>query len=216
MVSRFSKQSDGGYIRNMNIDGNEYTIRVESSIWNTQNVTSHVNYWLKRKKLGKNPTLKYGTLTRTTDDIVTTHICLQCDKTYKSRSGLLRHIKKYHPPTERIEEPSNERTIVPVTNIANQTNNIQVNPPPLRNFNEENQKWLTHDVDHCGEYEFKDIANNFLNTIPPLTMKSFTKNPKTLQPNFKNRALARRWHLFHQRYSQLQCLCKSCHRKKTY
>jgi hypothetical protein len=101
-------------------------------------------------KNGKTPLFKYGTITENNPMDTSKIVCQQCDKTYKSRSGLLRHIKKHHPPTKSNEEPTtepvNERTVIPLTNIEHQTNNIQVNLPPLRNFTEENHKWLTHDV----------------------------------------------------------------------
>ena len=168
MVSRFSKQSDGSYIRSVYIDGITYNIRVESSVWNTKNVTSHVNYWIKRKKLGKNPKLKYGTLTRTTDDdTVKTHICSQCEKVYKSRSGLLRHIKKHHTEDNII---TNVHDVNPVSNVATQnienqtnniTNNIQQNIT-VRPFGKENPKWITEKVIIDA---LRNIPNAMMNLI---------------------------------------------------
>lgn len=54
------------------------------------------------------------------------------------------------PPSPPAEEPINERTEARVQHITHnndnrQTNNIQINIP-IRNFSEENPKWLTPDV----------------------------------------------------------------------
>jgi hypothetical protein len=149
----YLKQTEHGtYERTVDILGDTYTITIPSRVLleSKSIVSRHVKYWITKMKNGKNPAFKYGTVRKNKITDTSKHYCQKCDKKYKSRSGLLRHIKKHHPPSEPKEEPttepSNERTVVaPVTNIENQTNNIQVNLP-LRNFTEENHKWLTHDV----------------------------------------------------------------------
>jgi hypothetical protein len=154
-MGRFRISADGTYEKYVNIGANVYKISIPQDIWNSlpsQRIYKNVYYWISQRRIGKTPTLKYGSFCIVDDNsLMKTIECIKCNKKYKTRSGLLKHIKKHHPPSEPTEsptpEPSNERTVVaPVTNIANQTNNIQVNLPPLRNFTEENHKWLTHDV----------------------------------------------------------------------
>jgi hypothetical protein len=91
--------------------------------------------------------LKYGTI-RIIESIQ--HKCTSCEKIYKSRSGLLRHIKKKHSsvpeetPTEIQSAPE-----VSTQNIENQTNNITNNIQnniTIRPFGKENPKWITEKV----------------------------------------------------------------------
>jgi len=149
-MSRFHKTEENTYKKYVKCNGVCYSIEILDTIWNSvshKRIADHIQYWKKNPSMQ----MKYGSVC-VVDEIpeCITHVCKICDKTYKTRTGLLKHIKKHHPPTEPKEEstpePSNERTIGPVTNIENQTNNIQVNLPPLRNFTEENHKWLTYDV----------------------------------------------------------------------
>ena len=146
-MSRFLMNADGSYTKYITVNDIYYKLTITQYEWENishRKIKDHIAYW-KRDPTKK---LRYGKY-----EIVHTipdkdkFVCDACSKTYKSRAGYLYHIKKHHPPSEPTEEPSNERTVVaPVTNIENQTNNIQVNLPPLRNFTEENHKWLTHDV----------------------------------------------------------------------
>jgi hypothetical protein len=98
-------------------------------------------------KQGLDTKLKYGKIERTNSFL---NKCIECDIQYKTRSGYLKHIKKHHPPQEpstELAEPVNERTVGPITNITNNnTQNININLPPIRNFNDENPKWLTSDL----------------------------------------------------------------------
>jgi len=146
-MSRFSLDADGSYSKHLSINNVCYKITIPKEEWDRVphwKIKNHITYWKR------DPTreLRYGSyeIIRDVPDI---HVlkCDVCRRVYKSRAGYLYHIKTKHSnPAEPTPEPSNERTIAPVTNIANQTNNIQVNLPPLRNFTEENHKWLTHDV----------------------------------------------------------------------
>jgi hypothetical protein len=169
-MNRFHKTEENTYKKYVTCNGVCYSIEISATIWNTvshKRIADHIQYWKKKSGIQ----MKYGSVS-VVDKIPTciTNVCKLCNKTYKTRTGLLKHIKKYHnppdpqnnppeepqdkpqdkspeePSEEQPEEPINERTIAPITNIANQTNNIQVNLPPLRNFSEENHKWLTHDV----------------------------------------------------------------------
>jgi hypothetical protein len=103
-------------------------------------------------KLNKSPTFKYGTVEHSSITSVEFK-CDECRKTYKSRSGLLRHIKAKHPVTDIVPaEPAAAPTSVSTTNnIENQTNNnttinnIQQNII-IRPFGKENPKWITEKV----------------------------------------------------------------------
>lgn len=148
-MNRFHKTDINTIRKYITISNVNYCIDIPYAVWSKTphtKITDHIRYWKKRPSIK----MKYGTVTIVDDvPLGDSHKCEQCDKTYKSRSGLLRHIKKYHPPptpnTEMVTTPENERTTEPsITNITN--NNIQINLPPLRNFTEENHKWLTHDV----------------------------------------------------------------------
>ena len=148
-MNRFHKTDINTIRKYITISNVNYCIDIPYTVWNKTphtKITDHIRYWKKNPSIQ----MKYGTVTIVDDvPLGDSHKCEQCDKTYKSRSGLLRHIKKYHPPptpsTEMVTTPTNERTTEPsITNITN--NNIQINLPPLRNFTEENHKWLTHDV----------------------------------------------------------------------
>jgi hypothetical protein len=152
-MSYLKQTENGTYERTVDILGDTYTITIPSRVLleSKSIVSRHVKYWISKMKNGKTPVFKYGTVEKDRKTDTNKNYCQKCDKTYKSRSGLLRHIKKHHSPSdpedEPAPEPSNERTVVaPITNIENQTNNIQVNLPPLRNFTEENHKWLTQEV----------------------------------------------------------------------
>ena len=149
MASKFKKQIDNTYIRTIQINGRHYKLSVEESVWERNNVSRHVSYWIKRTQEGKSCKFKYGTVEVLNTSIRNEYKCSKCTRQYKTRYGLLRHIKKYHNITSTDTDLDNIRTEAPITNITNQTttnNNIQINLPPLRNFNEENQNWLTHEV----------------------------------------------------------------------
>jgi hypothetical protein len=154
MVSRFKKQANGTLARVININGITYKLTVNESVWNTKNVSRHVVHWKNRIKEGKGCDFKYGTVE--VCDEPETHRCDECDKEYKSRSGLLRHIKAKHPPSEPETTLSEPAAVTSITNnntnnIENQTNNnttinnIQ-NNIIIRPFGKENPKWITEKV----------------------------------------------------------------------
>lgn len=99
----------------------------------------------KNIKDGKNCTFKYGTVE--VCDGPEIHKCDECNKEYKTRSGLLRHIKTKHPPVPTTSSSPSSIT----NNIENQTNNnttinnIQQNII-IRPFGKENPKWITEKV----------------------------------------------------------------------
>jgi uncharacterized C2H2 Zn-finger protein len=146
-VSKFRIQVDNTYTRCVDIRGISYTFVVSSDVWNANKVTSHVNYWIKRKKQGKSPVFKYGSVKEMREETVLK--CEKCDKQYKTRYGLLRHINNHHSESEEttiethtVSEVSTQNII---NNITNQTNNIQ-NNITVRSFGKENPKWITEKV----------------------------------------------------------------------
>lgn len=165
MSSRFQLQSDNTYVRTIPIHGVFYKLTVEKDVWNNNKVTDHVKYWIRKMKEGVETKFKYGPVT-IVDSLPQEHIykCTKCNNKYKTRGGLVKHIYTYHPShNEQADEPVNERTEGSVTNNTvtnNITNNIQINIP-LRNFSEENPKWLTRDV-------FMEAILNIPSAIPRL------------------------------------------------
>ena len=147
-MTRFSKNADGSYSKYITVEGIHYKITLTSKEWNTisrRKIKDHIVYWQQ------DPTkpLRYGTYD-IVDALPTGNLCEKCNKYYKSRSGYLKHINKYHPvPEENDVVPTNERTtIMNNTTNNNTTNNhhIHINLPPLHNFGDENPNWLTSDV----------------------------------------------------------------------
>jgi len=143
------KKNDVGVYKYVTVNNIHYHIVIPYSIWDTtphNKIKDHIKYWKKNPHIH----LKYGNV-----DIVDVipedkvYRCEECNKLYKTRSGHLKHIETHHlapKPSTEIVEPTNERTVAPVTNITNNTQNININLPPVRNFNDENPKWLTHDL----------------------------------------------------------------------
>jgi len=74
-------------------------------------------------------------------------LCTVCKKTYKTRAGLSKHLKKHHTetPFEDTSKDIDDKPLHVTNNIANQTNNIQQNIT-IRPFGKENPKWITEKV----------------------------------------------------------------------
>jgi hypothetical protein len=148
-ISKFKRQSNNTLTRHVTISGISYMFIVSPEIWENNNVTSHVNYWIKMKKQGKSICFKYGSVIEI--DEPPSLKCDECNKIYKTRYGLLRHIKTKHPPEETKEDtpaPSvATSTAITTQNITNNniTNNIQQNIV-IRPFGKENPKWITESV----------------------------------------------------------------------
>ena len=144
-MSRFHKTEHNTYQKYITWDNKSYHIEIPYDIWNTVShtcINSHIHYW---KKHQANP-FKYGTVTEVDDiPVYATDTCSICNKQYKSRSGLFRHIQLKH---SSIEEPP-ATTEVTTQNIENQTNNITNNIQnniTILPFGKENPKWLTEKV----------------------------------------------------------------------
>lgn len=161
-MTRFAKNADGTYSKYITVGDIHYKITLTTEEWNTvsrRKIKDHIIYWQQ------DPTksLRYGKVDIV--DSLPVHnilICDECNKIYKTRSGYLKHINKYHPVAEADpvvdlapEEivPSNERTTEPpstaiTNNITNSNTNqhIHITLPPLHNFGDENPKWLTSDL----------------------------------------------------------------------
>ena len=150
-MSRFHKTEHNTYQKYITWNNKSYHIVIPSDIWNTVSHTSinaHIHYW---KKHQTNP-FKYGIITEVDNTpIHATNCCTICNKQYKTRSGLFRHIKTKHPPEEPKEEtPAPTSTAITTQNITNNntnniTNNIQQNII-IRPFGKENPKWITESV----------------------------------------------------------------------
>lgn len=148
-MTSFIKQSDGTYVRTVLIHNKVYRLCVDETVWNMYNVSRHATYWIKRMSDGHTCTFKYGKVDIATSSADTRNVCTQCNKTYMSRSGFIRHMKKYHPAIDTSIEQTNARresSIVPQTIHNTTNNNIQINLPSLRNFSDENPRWLTSDL----------------------------------------------------------------------
>ena len=148
-MNRFHKTEHNTYRKYLTISDIHYCIDVPNEIWNTvphSRISDHIRYW----KRNQNVTLKYGSVIRI-DEIPTqnSHKCSLCNKNYKTRTGLLKHIKTKHselkdPVVET--SPSSEVTTQNITNhTINQTNNIQQNITILP-YGKENPKWITEKV----------------------------------------------------------------------
>jgi len=105
MITRFKRQSDSTFVRTVYIDGIKYQLIVPVAMWEPKKVSRHVVHWIQQTKLGKHCTFKYGDVKVCIANTPEINKCTICDKQYKTRAGLLRHIKKYH------NEETNERTI---------------------------------------------------------------------------------------------------------
>lgn len=137
----FTKYDDNTYIRIVTIEGVHYRLIVDESTWLSNNVSNHATYWIRRMRIGKPCNFKYGNV-ETTDNIE--HKCEYCNKTFKTRYGMRRHIKKCAMAVTKsvISSPAIDDTN---PRVINNTNNIQQNIV-IRPFGKENPKWLTENV----------------------------------------------------------------------
>ena len=148
-MNRFHKTEHNTRRKYVTISGIHYCIDVPNEVWDTvphSKISDHIRYW----KRTSNVTMKYGTVT-TIDSIPERgiHKCSLCEKHYKTRTGLLKHMRTYHTDTEETPTetpPSSEVTTQNIENqTINQTNNIQQNII-IRPFGKENPKWITEKV----------------------------------------------------------------------
>jgi hypothetical protein len=150
-MSRFHKTERNTYQKYITWNNKSYHIVIPNEIWNTTHhrcINDHIHYW----KRHQDTSFKYGTVTEVdSPHTQVSNTCSICNKTYKSRTGLLRHIKIKHPPEETKEDtpaPSvATSTAITTQNITNNniTNNIQQNIV-IRPFGKENPKWITESV----------------------------------------------------------------------
>jgi hypothetical protein len=159
-------QSDGTYTKRITIHNRIYEIRITNQEWKSvpyRQLNNHISYVVRQLRIGKQCELKYGTI-HVIDSI--NHICSSCEKIYKTRSGLLRHIKNKHyldgkDLTTHISQP----VVSTTQNIKNQTNhitnNIQQNIT-IRPFGKENPKWITEKVIVDA---LRNIPNAMMNLI---------------------------------------------------
>lgn len=132
MPVRFHINADNTMTKNVNINGTKYKIVIPREKWQRSKTTKHVEYWIRRKKEGKSPTLKYGNVFIIDGDIENTssdHICDVCGLSYRSRSGLLKHISNkhsIHPSIDATSHVSND-------DIENVHSNTPTAPYELEN-----------------------------------------------------------------------------------
>lgn len=142
-MTRFHINADGTRVKYTTINNITYQITISKQTWETiptSKIYKNTSYWMRYMKLGKTPTLKYGTY-MIVDDIPSSdiHECTICHKIYKSRSGFLKHIQKH-----QLDTPTE---VITPTTITNQTiNNIQNNNITICPFGKENPRWITEKV----------------------------------------------------------------------
>ena len=109
-MSYLKKTERNTYEKYVTISNSTYLITVPVELWITKSViiSSHIKYCISQIKQNKNPNVKYGTIKKI-DTITDELLCKECNKKYKSRSGLLRHIKAKHITVDLTT--SNIRTI---------------------------------------------------------------------------------------------------------
>lgn len=189
-MRRFVRYDNDSYHKYIKINDDEYEICIPVDIWNsvkTSVISNHVGYWVKCKKNGGNPFLKYGTVTKLNIDSGSINYCKECKKEYKTRAGFIRHKDSCNKDTKsNIQEiatdhqlenirtyQNNETNINNTQNITN-NNNIQINIV-TRDFSKENPQWLTMEV-------FLDAILD-LNTAIPKLIKAKHFNDKFPENN---------------------------------
>lgn len=93
-MNRFHKTEHNTYRKYVTVSGINYCIDVPDEVWDTtphSKISDHIRYWKRNPRV----TIKYDTVTvivaiPTRD----AHKCSLCEKNYKTRTGLLKHMKK--------------------------------------------------------------------------------------------------------------------------
>lgn len=141
---------DGCYKKHVIINNIPYDIIIPKDIWDSlphKTIQNHVSYVIRQMKKGTYSRLKYGSITRNDTE---KYKCSECNIHYKTHSGYFKHVRKHHSDTSteiaKPPEPINERVTSSITHITNNTQNINIHLPQIRNFRDENPKWLTHDL----------------------------------------------------------------------
>lgn len=192
-MSRFARYDNGTYHKYVSIDDDTYEVCIPADTWEsvkTSVISNHIGYWIKSKKNGNNPKLKYGIANKIDIGTNSTTYCKECNKEYKTRAGFIRHKDNCNKdskhttqgvltdrPLENIRTYQNTENN---TNINNNTqnitnnNNIQINIV-TRDFSKENPQWLTMEV-------FLDAILD-LNTAIPKLIKAKHFNDKFPENN---------------------------------
>jgi len=163
-MSRFHKTEHKTCQKYIKLNDIYYHIEIPLNIWDKiphKRITDHIQYWKKHPTTS----FKYGTI-RIVDSIPVqvSHTCSLCDKTYKTRAGLSKHLRIHHTTGEiTSESPSTpEVTTQNIENqTINQTNNIQQNIT-IRPFGKENPRWITEKVIIDA---LRNIPNAMMNLI---------------------------------------------------
>jgi hypothetical protein len=160
------------YIRDIPItDISMLTIKIPEEGW-SRKTSCAVNQWIRRNKNVppddiQIDTFRWGEITINKTPLHTNHLdtdssntvskgfqCEKCKKMYKTRSGLLRH--KYN-----CEADSN---IIPIPTQGTTQNIVINNNIQIRNYGEENPKWLNSNV-------LYSVMKNIKKAIPQLMEK---------------------------------------------
>jgi hypothetical protein len=147
-MNRFHKTEINTYRKYITIGDIHYSIDVPCEIWDTvkhSKISDHIRYWKRNPHIN----IKYGTATKIHSiPERCEHTCVTCKKKYKTRTGLLKHMKTHHNQTDTImiEAPYPREITQTIENhTINQTNNIQQNIT-IRPFGKENPRWITEKV----------------------------------------------------------------------
>jgi hypothetical protein len=158
-MSRFVLHPNGNMIRHVCVNSLIFEFSVPLDKWSNR-ISNSVTYWIRKKKEGKSPKFRYGTVTeieKIPEQEITAYRCDACKKSYKSYSGFYKHRDKcssqYNDVSEHhitmIEnEMGNIRgvtggTIIGTQNVTHaETFNNQINIQ-IRDFGKENPRWLT-------------------------------------------------------------------------
>ena len=114
MSSRFRIYANNTYGRLVTINDKTYKITIPKHVWdeNSLKISSHVTYWVRSTKNGVMSEFKYGNVEVITNVSSRPNICDVCNRIYKTRSGLLKHIKRKHTDISPVHEDTNTNTIM--------------------------------------------------------------------------------------------------------
>jgi hypothetical protein len=137
-MNRFHKTEHGTRRKYITKNDIIYQIDVSNELWesvSSTKITNHIRYWSKYP----DTTLKYGT-SKPVESIPNyqEHTCTICDKKYKTRKGLLKHIKTKH------SDPKKNISSLEIT-TQNQEN-YKDNKDNIRSI-------VTDDIFDISEYE---------------------------------------------------------------
>jgi len=148
-MSRLCLHSDGTYKKHMTINGKCYVFTIAPDVWNTVShriINNHIYYAFRNIRSGNPYKLKYGRI-QISSQHVNPHSCNKCNKTYNTRSGFLKHMKRHHT-NETIQQ----------ININN-----AVDEPPMPMTNDVTYDATPLDIDISSQVHMTDVLQNTRN-----------------------------------------------------